>query len=87
MYLLLFFLIIFNFIVFLFFSATVIPFWFNKLDEIRTFQILEFPRGFECLDRYIIEFHFFYLSILIFLWYISSNFSITLLMQTYFFLI
>ena len=85
MYLLLFFLTIFNFIVFLFFSATVIPFWYNKLNEIQEFKILEYPRGLEWLDRYIIEFNFLYLVILIILWNTVSNYSIILFMQNYIF--
>ena len=85
MYLLLFFLTIFNFIIFLFFSATVIPFWYNKLDEIRKFKILEPPRGVQWLDKYIIEFDFFYLIILIFLWNILSSKSLFLFMQNYIF--
>jgi len=85
MYLLLFFLTIFNFIIFLFYSATVIPFWYNKLDEIQKFKILEPPRGVQWLDKYIIEFDFFYLIILIFLWNILSIKSIFLFMQNYIF--
>ena len=85
MYLLLFFLTIFNFIVFLFFIGTVIPFWYNKLNEIKEFKILKPPRGFEWLDRYIIEFDFLYLAILIILWNTVSNHCIILSMQNYIF--
>ena len=85
MYLLLLFLMIFNFIVFLFFSATVIPFWYNKLNEIKKFKILEPPRAFECLDRYIIEFNFFYWIIVIYLAAIVSKSSIIFSIETYIF--
>lgn len=85
MYLLLFFLTIFNFIVFLFFIGTVIPFWYNKLNEIKEFKILKPPRGFEWLDRYIIEFDFLYLAILIILWNTVSKHCIILSMQNYIF--
>jgi len=84
-YLLLLVIIIFNFIVFLFFSATVIPFWFNKLKEIQNFKIFEPPRSIECLDKYIIELIFFYLCILIFVGITFNRYFIIFSMQTYIF--